>query len=169
MTAIPRTARRRAREFALQALYQWQLAGQSLRAIETQYAEMEGYARADEAHFHAVLRGAIGAADVLATALTPHLDRAWKEVSPVERAILLLAAWEMTAMAETPYRVIINEAIELAKIFGGTDGHKYVNGILDKFAATVRANEVVPAAERAPRARKAVAVTAKRSRAARGS
>jgi N utilization substance protein B len=74
--------------------------------------------------------------------MSPYLDRAWAEVSPVERAVLLIAGYELSRMPETPYRVIINEAIELAKSFGGTDGHKYVNGVLDKFAAITRADEI---------------------------
>ena len=81
-------------------------------------------------------------AETLKEELHPHLDRPWKEVSPIESAILLIGAFELTNLPETPYRVIINEAIELAKSFGGTDGHKYVNGILDKLAVTVRADEI---------------------------
>lgn len=137
-----KNARRRSREFALQALYQWQLAGQSGADIEQQYAGADGFAKADAALFLLLVKSAIKNSAALAAQLAPHLDRPWHEVSPIERSILLLGAIELTTMPETPYRVIINEAIELAKSFGGTDGHKYVNGILDKLAAVVRADEI---------------------------
>lgn len=137
-----KSARRRSREFALQALYQWQLAGQSLADIEQQYAQAEGFAKADSALFSVILSGVLKHAEMLKEKLQPHLDRPWREVSPIEAAILLIGAFELTNLPDTPYRVIINEAIELAKSFGGTDGHKYVNGILDKFALAVRADDV---------------------------
>ena len=137
-----KSARRRSREFALQALYQWQLAGQDLTDIEKQYALAEGFGKADAKLFSLLTSGVIKHHDALRESLAPYLDRVWNEVSPIERAVLLIAAHELNAMAETPYRVIINEAIELAKSFGGTDGHKYVNGVLDKFAAHARAPEL---------------------------
>jgi N utilization substance protein B len=140
-TARP-SSRRRSREFALQALYQWLVAGQAVADIEMQYAEAEGFARADTAFFATLVRGAIEQASALEEMLQPHLDRPWHEVSPIERAILLLAAYELSAAPDVPYRVVINEAIELAKSYGGTDGHKYVNGVLDKLAAIVRAGEI---------------------------
>ena len=142
-----KNARRRSREFALQALYQWQLAGQSLDDLEKQYAGMEGFDKADSKLFSLLLSGVIKHQESLQESLVPHLDRVWNEVSPIERGVLLIAAHELSAMAETPYRVIINEAIELAKSFGGTDGHKYVNGVLDKLAAQVRASEMAYQAE----------------------
>jgi N utilization substance protein B len=145
-SAKAKSPRSRAREFALQALYQWQLAGQSWSEIEGQYKEADGFDRADGALFKAIVVGAIKHAEELQAALTPHLDREWQAVSPVERSVLLTAGFELTHAPETPYRVIINEAIELAKSFGGTDGHKYVNGVLDKFAAAVRAEEMASAA-----------------------
>ncbi|HEX9391829.1 MAG TPA: transcription antitermination factor NusB [Usitatibacteraceae bacterium] len=137
-----KSARRRSREFALQALYQWQLAGQSFGDIEKQYADAEGFAKADVLLFQLLVKSTIKNSEALSVQLTPHLDRPWAEVSPIERGIMLLGAIELTQMPETPYRVIINEAIELAKSFGGTDGHKYVNGVLDKLAAVVRADEI---------------------------
>ena len=137
-----KTPRRRAREFALQALYQWQLAAQSWPEIEKQYAEADGFDKADVGLFKAIVKGAMANAAALSAGLTPHLDRTWAEVSPVERSVLLLAGYELSFMPETPYRVIINEAIELAKSYGGTDGHKYVNAVLDKFAPAVRGAEV---------------------------
>jgi N utilization substance protein B len=136
------SARRRAREFVLQALYQWQIAGQSIAEIEKQFAEAEGFNKADGPFFSALFSGASSQAESTEVALQPHLDRAWGEVSPVERGILLLAGYELIFANDVPYRVVINEAIELAKSYGGTDGHKYVNGVLDKLAAVVRAEEI---------------------------
>ncbi|MEI6738492.1 MAG: transcription antitermination factor NusB [Pseudomonadota bacterium] len=137
-----KSPRRRAREFALQALYQWQVAGPSWAEIKKQYADADGFDKADAGLFNTIVKGAIAEATKLSTAFAPHLDRAWAEVSPVERSVMLMGGFELSFMPETPYRVIINEAIELAKSFGGTDGHKYVNGVLDKYALAVRADEV---------------------------
>jgi len=137
-----KSPRRRAREFAVQALYQWLLAAPTLTELKAQYQEAEGFARADKTLFEAILSGATQSATEIGASLTPYLDRNWVEVSPIEKAILLVGAHELMSMPETPYRVIINESIELAKIFGGTDGHRYVNGVLDKLAATVRVDEV---------------------------
>jgi transcription antitermination protein NusB len=160
-----KSPRRRSREFALQAIYQWLIAAQSWSAIEKQYAEAESFDKADAALFKVIVVGVIAEAEVLSVALLPHLDRSFPEVSPIEKAIMLMAAYELSHMVETPYRVIINEAIELAKTFGGTDGHKYVNGVLDKYAAVVRDAEVAaPApAPRKPAAR-TVTVTKKASK-----
>jgi N utilization substance protein B len=137
-----KSPRRRSREFGLQAIYQWQLAQQSTHELEQQYELAEGFDKADAELFKALIAGVVQDADTLSEAMSPYLDRAWAEVSPVERAVLLIAGYELSRMPETPYRVIINEAIELAKSFGGTDGHKYVNGVLDKFAAITRADEI---------------------------
>jgi transcription antitermination protein NusB len=137
-----RSPRRRAREFALQGLYQWQLTGAPAAEIVRDLAELEGYGAADEAFLATELAGVIGDAASLQAQLEPLADRKWAEVSPVEKAILLIGAWELSRVPEMPYRVSINEAIELAKRFGGTDGHKYVNGILDRVAAALRPDEV---------------------------
>jgi N utilization substance protein B len=148
-----RSPRRRAREFAVQGLYQWQLTGASAAQIARNLSELEGYASADEAFLKAELAGVIGEAADLQAQLEPLADRKWAEVSPVEKAILLIGAWELGRLPDMPYRVAINEAIELAKRFGGTDGHKYVNGILDRVAASVRSEEVAAGRtiERKPR------------------
>lgn len=132
--------RHRARELALQGLYQWRLSGDSAALIHEQLSEDKAPQR-DEALFHTLLFGVIEQQKALEEALTPHLDRPIKELSPVEYALLLLAAFELLYAEATPYRVIINEAIELAKTFGGTEGHKYVNGVLDKVAASHRPTE----------------------------
>ena len=137
--------RRKAREFALQGLYQRQLTGDPVDVIEAQLREHEEFAKIDDAHFVAMLRGAIKDAAALEARIQPCLDRPLEELSPVERAILLLATYEFVHHVEIPYRVVINEAIELAKCYGGTDGYKYVNGVLDKLAAQVRTVEVTGA------------------------
>lgn len=151
-----RSPRRRAREFALQGLYQWQLSGADAAQIVRDLAELEGYAAADSAFLAAELAGVIGAAETLQARLEPLADRKWAEVSPVEKAILLIGAWELSHVPEIPYRVAINEAIELAKRYGGTDGHKYVNGILDKVAAAARPEEVADGRTTARKPRQAV-------------
>ncbi len=136
-----KSARRRAREYALQGLYQWQLARAAPAEIGAQLAEADGFARADRDYFAQLLSGAIAEAEALERELAPVLDRAIEELSPVERGILLLAAWELKHAPEVPFRVVINEAIELAKAFGGTDGYKYVNGVLDRLAPRLRPHE----------------------------
>ena len=137
----PKPARRRAREAALQALYGWQVGGQDLASCETALHEVEGFntLRDLEQNFAiSLLRGSIAQHDTLREQLTPLLDRPFNELSPVEACILLIGAYEMANSPETPLRVVLNEAIELAKTFGGTDGHKFVNGVLDRLAPTLR-------------------------------
>ncbi len=136
------TPRRRAREFALQGLYQWLFTGATPAQVLKNLSEMEHYDSADKDFLAAELRGAIADADALRAKLEPLADRKWEEVSPVERAILLIGAWELVHSPEIPYSVTINEAIELGKRFGATDGHKWVNGVLDKLATAVRPDEV---------------------------
>jgi N utilization substance protein B len=137
-----RSPRRRAREFAVQGLYQWLLAGGEPREIALQVADLEGFGRSDKAMFERIWRGATAGREALDALLAPLLDRAPDALSPIEHAVLLVGAFELKDMIETPYRVVINEAVELAKSFGGTDGHKYVNGVLDKLAAKLRQPEV---------------------------
>jgi transcription antitermination protein NusB len=136
-----KSARRRAREAALQGLYQWQATGESATAITQHLSEAKSFEKADQPLFTQILRGVIANAAELETLIAPHLDRKLDEVSPVERCILLVGAYEFAHMPETPYRVVINEAIELGKAFGGTDGHRYVNGVLDKLAPQLRPHE----------------------------
>lgn len=136
-----RTPRHRAREFALQGLYQWLLNNEDAGAIEAHIREAHGFDRADAEHFDVVLYGAIRQAVALREALAPLIDRPIAELSPVEHAALLIGAFELKNNLEIPYKVVINEAVELTKSFGGVDGHKYVNGVLDRFAATARAEE----------------------------
>jgi transcription antitermination protein NusB len=136
-----RNDRRRAREFALQGLYQWQLSGSDPATIERQLGEAKGFDKVDADYFKALLEGAVGAAPELEKAIAPFLDREYSRLSPVERGILLLAGYELAHRPDVPYRAVINEAVELAKSYGGTDGHKFVNGVLDKLAARLRAAE----------------------------
>ena len=140
--AVKKSSRRRAREFALQGIYQWRLSGNDEAAIEAHLHEGEDFDKANRTLFTRLLRGVLAQCDALQEQLQPSLDRTFAELSPVESGILLLGAYELINDPQTPYRVIINEAIELAKEFGGADGHKYVNGVLDKLAARLRPDEV---------------------------
>lgn len=137
----PKSARRRSREFALQGLYQWLLSHNDVGAIEAGLADTPGFDKADRGHFNALLEGAVSNREALHTVLSPYLDRPINELSPVEHATLLIGAFELVHHLEIPYRVVINEAVELAKSFGGTEGYKYVNGVLDKVAGSVRSAE----------------------------
>ncbi|BAO31233.1 transcription antitermination factor NusB [Sulfuritalea hydrogenivorans] len=137
-----KSPRRRAREFIVQGLYQWQVGGQDEAAIQMQAEGVAGFDKADGELYTTLLAEARQNVEALKLELAPHIDRSWEEVSPIERCILLLGACELKLHVETPYRVIINEAIELAKTFGGTDGHKFVNGVLDKLAAVLRPTEM---------------------------
>ncbi|QDX81916.1 hypothetical protein B9N43_12020 [Denitratisoma sp. DHT3] len=137
----PINPRRRARELAIQGLYQWQVGGQDEAAVLVQSESAPGFDKADGELFKALIGGVMAQDAALRELLVPHIARNWNEVSPIERSVLLLAACELRFHPETPYRVIINEAIELAKTFGGTDGHKFVNGVLDKLAPVLRPQE----------------------------
>lgn len=139
-----KSSRRRSREFALQGLYQWQLAKTDPTTIARQLAEARGFEKIDAEYFGALLHGAVAGAAELEHDLAPCLDRAFAQLSPVERGILLIAGYELKHQPEVPYRVVINEAVELAKAYGGTDGYRFVNGVLDKLAARVRAAEAKP-------------------------
>jgi N utilization substance protein B len=134
-----KTARRRSREIALQALYAWQLAGgdplDELRSLDE-----EG--RADRELAEALVRGVLERADELRALIEPCLDRDFKRLSPVERAILYIGAFELQAHPETPFKVVVNEAVELGKSYGGTGGYKFVNGVLEKLAGGLRPDEV---------------------------
>jgi N utilization substance protein B len=142
------TARRRARVYALQGLYQWLLTRESPRLIRAHLMQHPEYRKADEAHFMGLLEGVSQSSTDLETLFAPCLDRKVDELSPVERAVLLLSTYELLHHLEIPYRVVINEAVELTKSFGGTDGYKFVNGVLDKLALSVRAVEVQASSSR---------------------
>lgn len=139
-----KTARRQAREVALQALYAWQLSGgdpiDEMKAMAE--ADAEEVARADKAFAESVLRGVHNRAAELESVIAPHLDRQFAKLSPVERAILYIGAFELAQHPETPFKVVINEAVELGKSYGAAEGHRFVNGVLEKVAAALRPDEV---------------------------
>jgi N utilization substance protein B len=138
----PKSARRRSREVALQGLYEWLLSGAEPGVIDAHMREQENFAKCDTAHFDALLHGCITQAANIDAVLARHVDRRTNLLSPVEHGVLMIGVYELTHCIEIPYKVAINEAVELAKCFGGTDGHKYVNGVLDKAAADLRPVEV---------------------------
>jgi N utilization substance protein B len=134
--------RREARQLATQALYQWHMAGHSLNEIEAQFRVDNDFADVDGPYFSELLRGVPTNKDEIDAALTPCLDLTLEELDPVELAILRLSTYELLKRIDVPYRVVINEGIELAKVYGSTDGHKFVNGVLDKLAPRLREVEV---------------------------
>ena len=136
-----RSPRHRARELAMQGIYQWHVSGSQVADIEKHMQGEKNLGRYDKAMYAQLLRGVLSHHEALEAMLAPHLDRALAELSTVEYSVLLLAAFEFAHQPDVPYKVVINEAVELAKTFGGTDGHKYVNGVLDKLAPKVRAVE----------------------------
>lgn len=136
-----KSPRHRARELALQGIYQWRITAGDDAQIEKQIHAEKNLGRYDKELFSMLLRGALSQHHDLEALLAPHLDRPLAELSPVEFAVLLLGAFELSQHLDVPYKVIINEAVELAKTFGGTDGHKFVNGVLDKLAPQLRALE----------------------------
>ena len=136
------SARRRARQAALTGLYQWLISREEPAVIQVHVEEQEVHAGCDRTHFETLLHGCIGQAPALDEALARHVDRPVVELSPIEHAALMIGAYELRNCLDIPYRVVINEAVELAKAFGGTDGHKYVNGVLDKAAGDLRSAEV---------------------------
>lgn len=137
----PANPRHRARQFALQGLYQSLVGGQDQAAILAQAVDVAGFDKIDRGLYESLLAQTLSDSRALQEALTPYLDRPWAEVSPIERGILLLGACEFKHFPQTPYRVVLNEAIELARSYGGTDGHKFVNGVLDKLAIQLRPEE----------------------------
>jgi N utilization substance protein B len=143
--AAGKSARRRARELAMQGLYEWLVGRADLAAIDTHMREQEGFERCDSQHFDALLHGCARESAALDAVLANHADRKTSEMSPVEHAVLMIGSYELAYCADVPYKVAINEAVELAKTFGGTDGHKYVNGVLDKAALELRPVEVAAA------------------------
>ena len=138
----PKSARRRSREVALQGLYEWFISGAEAATIDAHMHEQDDFGKCDAAHFDALLHGCIAEATEIDAVLTRHVDRKTSLLSPVEHGVLMIGVYELKHCIEIPYKVAINEAVELAKSFGGTDGHKYVNGVLDKAALELRPVEV---------------------------
>jgi N utilization substance protein B len=142
MSSTKPDPRRAARELVLQGLYQRQLSGNGDDAIRLTLMESDGFPPADAGYFAELWRGVTAGWDGLLAAAAPHSSRPIADLSPIERAIVAIGAWELEQRLEIPYKVAIDEAVELAKAYGGTDGHKFVNGVLDKVARRVRAPEI---------------------------
>lgn len=140
--AQTRGNRRIARELVLRSLYQWLLTGDDFARLLVQAEEAEEYPQANTTFLKDLLDGILKEAAALDAALSPHLDRKVAELSPIEHGVLLIGAYELSHSLDVPYRVAINEAVELAKRYGGTDGHKFVNGVLDKLAKETRQVEI---------------------------
>ena len=137
-----KSARRQAREIALQALYAWQISGGD--PME-EARGLEGFDKGDRAFAETLVRGVRDRVAELQPLIVPHLDRDFARLSPVERAILYIGAYELLAHPETPFKVVVNEAIELGKSFGAAEGHRFVNGVLERIAARLRPDEVARA------------------------
>jgi N utilization substance protein B len=137
----PARVRSQARRCAMQALYQWQLTAQSFSEILAQFIERDEYQTADAAYFHELLSGAIEHHPILSARVSEFADRPWEQMDPIERAVLLIGMYELVHRLDVPYRVVVNEAVELAKQFGATDGYKYINALLDRMARDIRADE----------------------------
>jgi len=149
--AASKNNRSRAREFALQGLYQSIVGGNAVEDIDPFTRDLAGFSKADAVHFDALLHGCIEQATELDALITPLLDRPMAEISPIEHGIMWIGAYEMKHCLDVPWRVVINECIELAKEFGGTDGHKYVNGVLNGLAPALRSQEVEADRSKKPR------------------
>lgn len=140
--ASAKSARSRAREFALQALYQHLVGRNDAASIDVFTRDLAGFHKADSVHYDALLHGCVEEAAQLDALILPLLDRKMEEISPIERAVMWIGAWEFRHAPDVPWRVVLNECIELAKEFGGTDGHKYVNAVLNGLAPQLRGAEV---------------------------
>jgi N utilization substance protein B len=140
--AASKSDRSRAREFAVQALYQLLVGKNDVAAVDAFTRDLAGFSKADSVHFDALLHGSAEQAEQLDALILPLLDRKLAEISPVEHAVMWIGAYELQHCLDVPWRVVLNECVELAKEFGGTDGHKYVNGVLNGLARQLRELEV---------------------------
>jgi N utilization substance protein B len=134
--------RRKARHYAMQALYQWHMADSPVAVIEAEFRTDYDFTHVDGEYFHDILHGVPATVDELESLFAPLLDRQLDELDPIERTLLRMGTWELKQRIDVPYRVVINEAVGLARKFGATDGHKYVNGVLDRLARELRSLEV---------------------------
>jgi len=134
--------RRKARRYAVQAVYQWQLSGNAPADIEQQFLQEHSFKKVDQGYFSELVNQIPAIINELDELLLPHMIRSVESIDPVERAIIRIACYELKHRIDVPYKVVINEAIELAKVFGATDGHKFVNGVVDKLAIGLRSVEV---------------------------
>ncbi|MDG2461532.1 MAG: transcription antitermination factor NusB [Luminiphilus sp.] len=133
--------RRKARHFGLQALYQWSMAGSTLSDIEAEFRMDNDFRHTDGEYFAALLRGVASDVDALETLFSPCLDRTLDELDPIERNLLRMGTFELRDRIDVPYKVVINEAVSLAKKFGATESHRYINAVLDKVARELRTVE----------------------------
>lgn len=140
--ASDKSARTRAREFALQALYQFIVGRNDAGEVDAFTRDLSGFHKADSVHYDALLHGCVAQTAEADELIKPFLDRSLAEISPIERAIMWMGVYELRHCPDVPWRVVLNECIELAKSFGGTDGHKYVNGVLHQLAPQLRPVEV---------------------------
>jgi N utilization substance protein B len=151
--AAAKSNRTRAREFALQGLYQSLVGRNAVDDIDPFTRDLAGFNKADAAHFDALLHGCVEQGEAMDALIAPLLDRPWAEISPIEHAVMWIGVYEFQHCLDVPWRVVLNECVELAKEFGGTDGHKYVNGVLNGLAPSLRALEVE--ADKVKKSRKA--------------
>lgn len=142
MSDFKPAARRRARHLALQALYQWHVSKASANEIESQFLVDQDMSKVDKVYFHEVLHQVPARLEELDETLTAYLDRPVKDLTPVELAILRMCTYELLHRIDVPYRVVINEGVALSKSFGASEGHRYVNGVLDKMARQLRKAEL---------------------------
>jgi len=143
-------ARSLSRRLALQALYQWQMTGQSFPELRNQYASDESHADVDPEYFQQLLQGVVEDSAALDAMIGEWLDRPVAQLDPVEHAVLLIGVEELRAHIDVPYKVVLNECVELTKKFGATDGHKFINAVLDRAARQLRASEQQATARRSP-------------------
>jgi N utilization substance protein B len=134
--------RHKARRFAVQAIYQWQMSGTSIHEIQAQFLAFKNNATFDTDYFAELINGVVNQCEQLDELLTPHMSRSIDELDPIERAVLRISTYELVNCLQIPYKVVINEALELTKMFGTVDGFKFVNGVLDKLAQQLRAIEI---------------------------
>jgi transcription antitermination protein NusB len=134
--------RARAREFALQAIYQYMVGKNDMSEVDRFTRGLDGFHKCNAEHYDAIIYGCAREASALDAELVKYLDRPWNEISPIEHAVMWIGAYEYLHCTDVPWRVVLNECIELAKTFGGTDGHKYVNGVLNKLGKALRPNEL---------------------------
>lgn len=134
--------RRKARHYGMQALYQWHMAGASLSDIEAEFLADYDFSHVDLEYFQALLHQVPASVDELDAAIEPLLDRKLDQLDPIERTLLRMGMYELTHRIDVPYKVVINEEVALAKKFGATDSHKYINGVLDKAARELRKVEI---------------------------
>ena len=130
-----------ARKLVMQALYQWQMTAHEANDLSKQFIESEEFGAADRDYFNELLRGCIKGKEQIDAAIAPFIDRPLEQLDPVETAILMIGMYELRSRIDVPYRVVINEAVDLAKRFGATDAHKYVNAVLDRAAKDIRSAE----------------------------